>query len=92
MHFCNLQMSTKESYIYTHIHCIIQLSLSLSSSLNWLGYGKYGKISRAKKLFQFQFDSYFVKNNQVQLMLGVPLELYYGSARVQHFCLIEIKS
>ena len=33
-----------------------------------------------------QFDSYIVKNLQVQLMLGVPLELYYGSARVQYFC------
>ena len=34
-----------------------------------------------------QSDSNIVKNLQVQLMLGVPLELYYGSARVQHFCL-----
>ena len=38
-----------------------------------------------------QADSYLVKNNQVQLMLGVPLELYYGSARVRTFLKLTIE-
>ena len=44
-----------------------------------------------QKKFQFTIIAHSLipilsKNLQVQLMLGVPLELYYGSARVQYFC------